>query len=64
MRSRSGSDASVLSIHFACAGVSGARGLNAPGSGDGGDGSGVGFGRGGIVAAAVVDAGEGAGAGL
>ena len=60
MRSRSGSDASVLSIHFACAGVRATRGVNGPGCGDLGVGSGVGFGRGGMVATAPDD-GRGAG---
>ena len=65
MRSRSGSEASVLSIHFAWAGVSGARGSNGPGSGDGGAGSGVGAGRGGMDATTVdVVVGDGSGDGL
>jgi hypothetical protein len=61
MRSRRGSDARVLSIHFAWAGVRGARGVNGPGCGDGGVGSGVGFGRGGMVATALGVVADGAG---
>ena len=63
IRSRSGSDASVLSIHFLCAAVSATRGSNGPGCGDRGAGSGVGDGRGGIdatVAGVVVGPGPGA----
>jgi hypothetical protein len=51
----------VLSTHRACAGVSGARGVNGPGCGDGGVGSGVGFGRGGTDATLVDGAVSGAG---
>ena len=58
MRSRSGSEASVLSIHFAWRAVSAARGSNGPGSGVGGAGSGVGEGRGGMTATVVVDGRE------
>ena len=56
----------MLSTHRACAGVSGARGVNGPGCGDGGVGSGVGFGRGGTDATLVDvdDDGVVSGAGL
>ena len=64
MRSRSGSDASVLSIQRVCAGVSGARGLNGPGSGVGGAGSGVGAGRGMDATAVELGRAAGSGAGL
>src|SRR5688500_9188236 len=66
MRSRSGSDASVLSIHFAWAGVSGERGSNGAGAMYvGGAGSGVGFGRGGMDATTPeVPEGAGCGAGF
>ena len=43
----------MLSIHFRCAVVSAARGLNGPARGDGGAESGVGDGRGGMDAATV-----------
>jgi hypothetical protein len=43
----------VLSIHFRCAVVSAARGVNGPARGDGGAGRGVGDGRG--TDAATVD---------
>jgi hypothetical protein len=43
----------VLSIHFRCAAVSAARGLNGPARGDDGAGRGVGDGRGGMDAATV-----------
>ena len=64
MRSRSGSEASVLSIHCDCAGVSGARGSNGPGRvATGGAGNGVGAGFGGTDAT-TVDVVVGAGAGF
>ena len=62
MRSRSGSEASVLSIHFVCAGVSGVRGSNGAARVDGA-GSGTGAGRGGIDATVAL-AGCCSGAGL
>jgi len=43
----------VLSIHFLCAVVNAARGVNGPACGDGGAGRGVGDGRGGLDAATV-----------
>jgi len=43
----------VLSIHFLCAVVNAARGVNGPARGDGGAGTGVGDGRGGLDAATV-----------
>ena len=43
----------MLSIHFRCAVVSAALGVNGPARGDGGAGRGVGDGRGGLDAATV-----------
>lgn len=66
MRSRSGREASVLSIHFVCSGVNGARGSNGPGRvATGGAGNGVGAGFGGTDATtAEVVVGAGAGLGV